>query len=540
MADQSWDATASFSWYLYQADVALLRTLEKIVEILGNMDESWKWSGDVDELGNWSLEVEWEEDFTLICKDGDKIVWKELYQVKEYEDWDRLQYMDWVIKLFQCTLSTNNLWINCKTFICSKKQILNSSWSSISIEDIIAQLISSKDKSIWFQKCKSWIQVTWFQSDQTKEQIMDFYKEKRIEINTIFGKKINDGDFSKSFNFWKEAGFWDYIMIHKEIIRLFDIIRWDKKVNWEYLLRYLESKIKRFIQNRKNNKITDLMTLNDIFEIVIKKWENIIDEIVKWDFYQDIFINKFIEKFKKQLNEIKNTGRTKNIKDDLGRDYENFLESFQLSISENIFKNNEKLLLLIRHTSIKESVAYFNKEAWILNFNSLIDDIGNFINPDSLSNKIALLLNLFYFKEKGLSFEKNKYFWEKNEKEVGFSMNQKRAILTWSGNLLWDSTKQDDIIRILNSHLEYLYEKDFIWITDSSWLLESFLWLSDWASEKKFRKENLLLDEKIKLQKYDIVKIRKIRIFCCWCKESNKDQLLSDECWLSSSCNYRK
>jgi len=49
----NWDATSSFSWFLYQADIAVLKSLEKVIEI------------EEDKIQDWELEVEWEEDFTL-------------------------------------------------------------------------------------------------------------------------------------------------------------------------------------------------------------------------------------------------------------------------------------------------------------------------------------------------------------------------------------------------------------------------------------------------------------------------------------------
>jgi len=60
MTNYDWDATSSFSWFLYQADIALLKALEKIEKIWDNKKE----------LEKWSLEVEGEEDFTLIRKDN--------------------------------------------------------------------------------------------------------------------------------------------------------------------------------------------------------------------------------------------------------------------------------------------------------------------------------------------------------------------------------------------------------------------------------------------------------------------------------------
>ncbi len=64
MEDKSlyWDASASWNGYTYQGKVALLAVLEKICKLKDTQNIDLKC-----ELAKYSLELEWIEDFALVC-----------------------------------------------------------------------------------------------------------------------------------------------------------------------------------------------------------------------------------------------------------------------------------------------------------------------------------------------------------------------------------------------------------------------------------------------------------------------------------------
>lgn len=518
-----WDATASFSWYLYQADVALFFALKKILALKNLWNDN--------EIENWTLEVEWEEDFSLFDNVNNI---KELYQVKETYSTEAKYYTLPVIKLYE----SFKVWWNKKEFLITT----NNLWQVDNIS--FFDWLYSRDNLTKGQTKLKYL----FENDTfLKEKIIfekDTYKFKDTETKDTIKDYVlqNVSDFIKDENFsyhcW--GAFSDVQWNIKELISTLRIkyLKPDN-VNTEHYLRFLESIVKRFIQRRKIDWLIETISLKEIIlDSVLKNWDDIFDELVKDSFYQDIFIDFFIEKFNLKVVEIKGNNVFDKIKNDSSIDYDFLIDKFKETISFNIFSNNIKNLVFIRNISPKDSLSYL--DSWIKkeNLNTLLNNTSSFIDTDKIENKIILLVKLFYLKEKWLTFEINKYFSDKEGDSLEFSINNKKAILTWANGLVWSKSK-DDIIKILNTNIDILYEKHFIWVIDSAWFINNFLNLKSNIDEEKFLTDNPWIQNSLLENDKNITEIKNIKIFCCWCSVSNKEKMLSDECWNKYDCEFK-
>ena len=519
-----WDATASFSWYLYQADVALLFALIKILSLKKYWNE--------DKLKNWSLEVEGEEDFTLSNNENN---FKELFQVKETYWNEPKDYTIPVIKLYE----SFKLWWDKKELLVTTKDLWN-----IDNIDFFDWLYARNNLT------KDQVKLKYLFDNNTflTEKII-FENDKYKFNNTETKDTIKEYVLQKTSEFIKEENFvyicwWSFTEVQLEIKEKISKVRlefWKKDdINQEHYFRYLESYIKRFIQRRKVEWLEEQISLeNVILNTVLKDWNEVFDELVEVGFYEDIFINYFINKFNLKIGEIKNNNIFLYIKDDLWEDeYCRFIDTFKESISYNIFLNEKKLFLFIRHVSPKKSISYFDSLDKIWTFNKLIDDISSFTSDEAIKNKLILLLKLFYLKYKWLIISKDKYFSQKSEKDLDFSIYNKKAIITWNQQLN-DDERKDDMEDIINSNIEYLFQKDFIWIKNSWWRIIEILWVMENISEDNFIKDDENIQKWILNDKINIVKEKDIRIFCCWCSVDNKEKMLSEECWLENNCVFK-
>lgn len=527
MSTLPWDATASFSWYLYQADVALLVTLEKIKEI---------WIDNIDELKKWSLEVEWEEDFTLIKSEEWKAVEKHLYQVKEYEkttknNWDILnwtdilKFLDWVIKLFQCTLENNNSKIDCKTYICWKRKIVNSENKKQNKKKIFQALIKSEDSDIWYIKYK----ILFPFSEKKKWEIKDIYSNKKGIINKYFEIKIkiNNEKFKNNFSIWRKKWFWEFDLNHKKIINIIFWIKsskdssFDKNQSDNYL-RYFESKIKRMIQWNKN--ITKRKKLN-LYDDILKKILDFDRISFNAEDYQDMFLNLFIEKFKNEFDKF----------------YYNQANYFHSNISTEIYpliNNIDNYNLLIENIIKKISNNIFNYKLLSFNFIkttvpkfvfSNIEDVKNYsdftnysdklyeIEPSFIRIKIALLINLNYkFKNKKIVENYNSYF--------SLTKNNQNWLI------LWANQEISTLIEILNSNITFLYEKEYLWIYWRIWTVEELFLKKVWNDYLKSTEWKKII-KNIEKNNTNITKVKSINIFCWKHIEST-----SGSCYMSDEC----
>lgn len=516
----NWNATASFSWFLYQADIALWKTLEKISKI-------W---GDKSKLEKWSLEVEWEEDFTLYRKEEWKEEIRESYQVKEINKTNPWDYTEAVIKLFQ---ENQKEWER-KSFLVTEKKI---DINKIDYIKFLDWLYSSRSPN-WLtinqdklKYIKNWInEETTFLSDKIDKN--DKYE---FNINKETLEKFVKEETEDFFNSGFEYIFWDNKdKVHDTINTLLKLI--NPNIESEYHFRYLESRIKRFIQDRKNNINLPNIQFTEIVEIINKTGEHVIDEIVTSEFYHDIFINHFIEFFKICIDEdFEDEFIFEYIKSDVWDKYLEFKDNFLVDIWKNTLENNKKLSLFINDTSLKEWIMFLNKtddNEKKENFKKLLNNASTFIQKDVLKNKIALLVKLYYFKYKWLSLIKDWYFWNELNDKTWFIIWDKKAILTWNQTLYWNGSKSD-IKKIIEKNFYYLYEQDFIWIKGSHWNIDWFLDI------KNNIEKNKIWHDESEIEEYDVTRIKNIRIFCGNCKVENMDKLLSDECWNDNICKYK-
>lgn len=526
-----WDATAWFSWFLYQADIALLKAFEKIEEF----------KNDEDELKKWSLEIEWEEDFTLF-KDDWKNSLKELYQVKEYEKWTPWKYLDWIIKLYQCTLEKYNNDINCKTFICSKVEI---TWISNDKIKLIKKIKESEKKDILFQKCfcKLWIEELedkvidyknqeW--SSKKKTIISNYYlwnkkielwkefidenknKEKKEEIINAFNL-IDLNDFETNFDFWNIYWFWNYEKIQWEIIELIEKIKpWI--INWNYYLKFLESKVKRKIQE---NKLLDIWSRNNITLLEFKEDLNKDLNYLSNSDYQDIFLNKFIELFNKVFDEVYKGKdwyeyNIESISDDLWNEeeFEKLLDNIRKYISEKIFSwNTNKLFNFIKYSIWNESIENIDNVENFTNLNDLLDKIIGF--DKKIKYKIQMLVSYFYALENNFTWIDNYFDW----------IEEKLSIIDWNNKwtITWLLDDKQDIKEFLKSNMFYDFEKTHLWICKvDNKLLSKHLWvikIEDFDDKVK---------EYHKKKEFNITKTKDIKIFS-WekCLKTNATEFMN-------------
>ena len=88
----NWDATNSWSGYNYQGKIALFVVLRKINELIS--------MGKVEEIEKYSVELEWLEDFSILCKGDDGIQYKTIHQVKAKDKHSISDYEDALVKLY--------------------------------------------------------------------------------------------------------------------------------------------------------------------------------------------------------------------------------------------------------------------------------------------------------------------------------------------------------------------------------------------------------------------------------------------------------
>jgi hypothetical protein len=518
----SWsDATSSLSWYLYQADVALLETLNKIHSLKDSPDE----------LSKWFIEVEGEEDFVLCKQEWWINIEKQLYQVKEYESWAPGKYHEAVVKLFKHHIENIDP-INKKYYLCSKKKVGDGTLSAY-----LTKLKESDDKDVLFQKCLCWISASVANLQSAYDQYISNRNNKSYikdnigdsisadEIKSHFNTKIwnfGDGWFLDNFKFWKNDWYNEHTDIYWEIWRL--LISLNPFINSEYHLKYLESKIKRYIQAKKNNiSWVLLIGLQEIYNDVMKTTNSIIDLIVTDGWYDDIFYNHFKASFiKYSLESISSI----NLPFLAWKDEESILifkENFLREISHNVFQNKEKLKDFIKHTSPHINSSYFSvtssyekKES----LNNLLTNATEYIQMDLIKRKIALLIRLYYLSCSHVSaYSNNGYF---NNDILWIRKNHKSAICIWTSE---DSENFRDII---SNNPEYLYEYDYLWIKNSSGRMGELMGkkqIEDWFDSQNTYEKNPV----------NIRKIWDVRTFCLWCHENFMD----DECWLIKNCTKK-
>jgi len=514
------NATASFSWFLYQADIALWKTLKKIQEIWDNQEE----------LERWSLEVEGEEDFTFY-----RIDWKnkerESYQVKETNKTNVSGYTEAVIKLFQEQEQEQNKEWKRKSFLVTEKKVEFD--KNITFLDWLYSWNWLTEDKWKLKYLKNWINKEWtFLSGKifycNKDEKHKFNENETKESIEKFTEKETKDFFDNNFKYI----FWDNKNeVHKKINDLLEKL--NPKIHSEYHFRYLESKIKRFIQEKKKNETFPNIQFSKVCEIIDKPSNVIIDEVIKSEYYQEIFINHFKDLFTNCIDEVfEDEFILKDIKGDVFVDYLGFKDDFKKDISRNILENDKKMLLFINDTSLKEWINYLNnKDKKKENFRQLLKNTSTFIQKTNLKNKIGLLIRLYYFKIKWLSITSDWYFWNELNNKTWFKIWDKKGILTWNQSLYWNSSKSD-IKSIIEKNFYYLYEQHFIWIRDSFWNIDWFLDIKE-----NIEKNKVGYDEE-KKQKYDVTKIKSINIFCCDCRIEHKDKILSRECW-KNNCKYK-
>lgn len=527
------DATASFSWYLYQADVALLVTLEKIKEI---------WIKSISELENWSLEVEWEEDFTLIKSEDWKAVKKHLYQVKEYEDQELSKFIDATIKLFQCTLEKDNSNIFCKTYICWKKSIW---WN---IDKLFLKVINTKSDENLFQKafckigildleCKVWKYKFLKWSKKNKSIIKNWYKDNDFKKNCIKNKfeakiKENNEKFKKNFSIWRVNWFWDYIdvetLINEKIKELKPTLETDINTV-SYIREYLTIKIKKYLQEKSKNQkawMKDKKTIpfiSDEDENWLKKWiVSFLNEVNNWniidrflqneEFILDIIKNVLEKSIKKSDIKYRNFKNDFNEKIDKEK-FLNIIEDSKSFLSEKIqdfWKKDLERIFIVLKIVWKSFNEIFEKDK--IEFLDFCYNLCNLFDQNNL-NRLIVNISIYCYK---WDFDKiDNLFWKR--------------IIIWDGNNIISNFIID---LVWNDFIGKFEHDDFI---ISSYNTSPFSFYNFDEKQKNniegdFENE----EEKTEFERH-VVKYKDVRICCFQCPYKMKHwHLDSWDCWKTS------
>lgn len=476
----SWDATLSFSWYLYQADVALLVTLKKINEI---------WTSNSDKLEKWSLEVEWEEDFSLL-QDWH---YKELYQVKEYKSTNFSDYREAIEKLFEnLGLKENSVW-----YLCTFKEITD--WRSNPPELTNKKLIkkiTSIDDSLINKKLKIFNKndILWNDKDQKV-----FWDYKNIETN-----------------------------INKEIKKIKPELESDDNTVW-YIREYLTIKIKKYIQE-KAKLIREWYTQQKIIPFVNKEKDNLGFNEWIFSFIQEIDQSKLTSKYLNNINFKKKL--LKNI----------IIKSLDIEISKSPeFKENnfffDNLDFYINHSKrlISNEINKFNddqlkKITKILN--PLEDFYNSFLNEsysdiDSFILKFSNIINIDRLKRLLLNI--GNYISEKTCKEIkSFSLD-----LFWKRLIIADEKRDDfeyyGFNLVLSDFYDYFENVEYI----SSY--KSKTWSIENIEKSTTAYEYFDNTQKVKFSN-NITKYKDIKICCFQCPYKWKHDKLTwkhnwIECW---------
>jgi len=384
-----------------------------------------------------------------------------------------------------------------------------------------------------------------------------FLKEKIQEKNWEY--KFKDGESQETIKFFSESTCKEFLEnhfkyihgdiyeeVHKKIKLLIHKIRrknWKQKINSEYFLKYLESKVKRYIQEQKGKEEKDREAMNlksEILDGILKSEEDITTELM-WDtYYYDVFLSVFTKKFLNVISDIKNNSDLFwYIQKELWDEYDDFIDSFKETISKNIFSNKSSLEEFIININTYENMNYKDSDDKHKSLNDLLSQWTDFLGSDNIKNKIRLLLHLYYLKKcHEFICEKDTYFNKLTDSKIYIEKNWVKSILTWSSNLLW-SDKKSNIKKMLNTNLDILYERDFIWVIDSVWSISWFLNIDQKIDEEKFFNENPEIKNSMNKLGMEITKIKNIKIYCWMCHSSHKDKMLWDECWIDSKCNYK-
>lgn len=436
----SWDATASFSGYLYQADIALLVTLEKIKDI--NLDVSI--IDKMAEIAKWSLEVEGEEDFTL-----KHISWKkESYQVKETKDTKPSEYTIAMVKLYEKFTGSEH-----KNFLIAKNAI--SFTDRLELFDWIYAynwLTSNLEKLRYLVTTNLlWDKMSFISKDEisflpseTKDSIYEYIKTKTEEF-------LNETNFS--FN-----SYWEWENIHNSIrVSLWIIKSWI--ANSDNYLKFLESKIKRNIQENKWKEIWDRIWIG-LLEISNDIQNTDINSLRPED-YREMFYCFFIKTFLCELEKYHidkdnfSIGKIREICIEEWADkYTNFVSMIQDSIGI-IFSNHYKTTSLIKHTIWSKEV---NNIEDISNFRDLNDFIEKLtlLSP-KIQTKITFLIYYFYAKSHPINHGLIDDFFGWSDLYLEVRQHDKKWIITWLSGIA-------DLRNFLKSDIFYRYEKDYIWI----------------------------------------------------------------------------
>jgi len=401
------DATVSFSWFLYQADIALLVSLIKIENILKEKKDN--------ELQNWKLEIEWVEDFSLLNN------WNyiELYQVKEYKNTQFHFYREAIEKLF-ININKHKKSIG---FLCTYLEIQD--WRSNPPE---------------------------YSNKKLLESTFPTEDEKSIESKLL---KFNYIDIL--WNNKEQKVFWDYSSIEKEINnKIKNITNISDNTVVAYLREYLTIRIKNYIQEKSINQKKSISTDNAYIDFInidkdylgFSKWiysflsevdnNNIIwkflnnEEFIKWSILISLC---------KKIQEI-------NLEDiyDSKKSYLKISKDDYINKSKNIIENFLKILTIDKIELILKSL---NLETIDINLTS-----KNNNTFQDYQNKILGLIWDIQLK----NYISNIIAYCLDDKDINN--------IFWKRLILWEDTDEDwvdiRIWKMLNTDYWLNYEFDFL------------------------------------------------------------------------------
>lgn len=523
----NWDATASFSWYLYQADVALLVTLEKIKEI---------WIENSAELEKWSLEVEWEEDFTLIENNWTET--KYMYQVKDTKDTKPLDYTVPVLKLFE----SFKKWWDRFQFLISKNKIIFSDENIKDKNEFLNWLFSWTDslttnqwtlkylydKSTIIKKEEHILKNDW--KDENKDKKEYYFKDwiDKIYIIDLFSKSTDFQDFLKNTNFSIDS-YWDYKnvekLINSKIKELKPELNSDDNTV-SYIREYLTIKIKKYLQEKSKNQ-KDSTEYKKTIYFICNENENWFKEWIV-SFLGECYNNSIIWKFLQNewfIFEIIKNVLEKSIKEsdikyrDFKSNFDELIDrdSFYLSIEstksilcekiQDFWKKELERIFIVLKIVWKSFNDIFKK-----NKIEFLDFCYNLSSLFDQSNLKRLIVNLSIYCYKWDYDKIDNLFWKR--------------IIIWDGNNIISNFVID---LVWNNFIDKFEHNDFI---ISSYNTTPFAFYNFDEKQKNNLEDEFENDKEKKTFERHVVKYKNVKICCFQCPYKMKHINLKNwDCW---------
>jgi len=252
------DATPSWSGYIYQGKVAIFAVLKKINSLF---DENEK-----EQISSYFLELEWLEDFSILHSTEVGIEYETIHQVKAREDSKLKDYADALIKLIK-KVETHKEVKNAYLHTVKKITLEKNTWSE-SLKEIVMS-----DNTI-----QNWISLIHeYNSDEAKfKELLNSINRKGRPNNFISELKMEYFKFNKKTKFTEE--------ILRTALELFEVSLQERL---DYLMKGPSDEVINKAKLYTYNNEDGYCSLNEIDNLIkdeIRKyWQNFEGSEWKWN-----------------------------------------------------------------------------------------------------------------------------------------------------------------------------------------------------------------------------------------------------------------